>query len=679
MDTTRNDASHSPEVGSPRIRSSVARRLRTGTVAALAVLTALAGLAVVDITSASASTVNGVATTANPNSLAYMASGGSNTQYTLTLPANAACDGDTASHGYHVWSYLVEKGTNIANLTFSEANSPLPPSAGYGIFDVAAEYYGPANTASITGQIIGIPNDFDWGVITADDPSLVPALLYNGGNSGVWEAGLACANSAGALTDNWNTEVTFTKSTSDPNGFVWSAVPGPSGDAVAAISSASSTTFTEGTSGSFTPTATGTPTPTITESGALPAGVTFSGGVLSGDPTVTGTFPITFTATNGIGTPATQKFTLTTIGDPGAPTIGTATGGNASASVTFTPPASNGGSNISGYTVTATDSTTPANGSETGTGTTSPITVSGLTNGDSYTFTVTATNGAGTGPASVASNAVTPLTPGFQITTTSLPNAVVGSPYSQQLTSAQGTGTITWKKKKLPKGFALSSTGLLTGAPTAKATGAQSVTVEATEGSGKSATTVSATIPLTVDIAPTYAKKTATSASFPEGTSTTVTLSATGYPAPTITETGALPGGVTFDNGVLSGTPAVTTESSTYDLTITASNGITPAATDNFVLTVIAPLAITTSSPLPSATPGSAYSEPLTATGGLGAYAWKKTGTLPKGLSLSSTGVLSGTLSTKVASGSYSVPVVVTVKEGKTKVAAHATLTLPVS
>jgi hypothetical protein len=674
MDITRNDASHCPEVGSPRIRSSVARRLRTGTVAALAALTALAGLAVVDITSASASTVNGVATTANPNTLAYVASGGSNTEYTLTLPANAACDGDTASNGYHVWSYLVEKGTNIANLSFSEANSPLPPSAGYGIFDAAAEYYGPANTAITTGEIIGIPNDFDWGAITADDPSLVPSLLYNGGNSGVWEAGLACANSAGHLTDTWNTEITFTANSSDPNGFVWSAVPGPSGDAVAAITSASSTTFTEGTSGSFTPTATGTPTPTITESGALPAGVTFSGGVLSGDPTVTGTFPITFTATNGIGTPTTQRFTLTTIGDPGAPTIGTATGGNASASVTFTPPASNGGSTITGYTVTATDSTTPANGGETGTGTTSPITVSGLTNDDSYTFRVTATNGVGTGAPSAASNAVTPLKPGFQITTWSLPNAVVGSPYSQQLESAQGTGTITWKKKSLPKGFALST-------PTAKATGALSVGVEATEVIGKTKTTVTATIPLTVDEAPAFVKKTATSASFPEGTSTTVTLSATGYPAPTITETGALPSGVTFVNGVLSGTPAATTESSTYDLTITASNGITPAATlpTTFVLTVIAPLVITTTSPLPSATPGSAYSEQLTATGGLGAYAWKKTGTLPKGLSLSSTGLLSGTLSTTVTSGSYSIPVEVTVTEGKSKVTTPATLTLPVS
>ena len=86
--------------------------------------------------------------------------------------------------------------------------------------------------------------------------------------------------------------------------------------------------------------------------------------------------------------------------DPGAPAGVSATPGNASASVSFTPPASNGGSTITGYTVTAKDNTTPANGGETGTGTTSPISVTGLTNGDSYTFTVTATNGVGTGPAS---------------------------------------------------------------------------------------------------------------------------------------------------------------------------------------------------------------------------------------------------------------------------------------
>jgi len=67
----------------------------------------------------------------------------------------------------------------------------------------------------------------------------------------------------------------------------------------AAFTSVASTTFTEGTHGTFTPTATGTPAPVITESGGLPTGVSFTGGALSGTPTVTGDFPISFTAANG--------------------------------------------------------------------------------------------------------------------------------------------------------------------------------------------------------------------------------------------------------------------------------------------------------------------------------------------------------------------------------------------
>nr|WP_304598782.1 fibronectin type III domain-containing protein [Geobacter sp. FeAm09] len=87
---------------------------------------------------------------------------------------------------------------------------------------------------------------------------------------------------------------------------------------------------------------------------------------------------------------------------PGAPTIGTATAGNGQASVVFSAPGSDGGAAISGYTVTSNP------GSKVGTGTTSPITVTGLTNGTAYTFTVTATNSVGTGAASASSSSVTP-------------------------------------------------------------------------------------------------------------------------------------------------------------------------------------------------------------------------------------------------------------------------------
>jgi hypothetical protein len=87
---------------------------------------------------------------------------------------------------------------------------------------------------------------------------------------------------------------------------------------------------------------------------------------------------------------------------PGAPTNVTATAGNGKATVTFTPPADNGGSPITGYIVTS----NPGNISATGTSTT--ITVTGLSNGTAYTFTVNAVNAAGNGQDSTASNAVIP-------------------------------------------------------------------------------------------------------------------------------------------------------------------------------------------------------------------------------------------------------------------------------
>ena len=93
---------------------------------------------------------------------------------------------------------------------------------------------------------------------------------------------------------------------------------------------------------------------------------------------------------------------------PAAPTGVSATAGNAQATVSWTAP-NNGGSPITSYTITpyaGTAAQTPT--TVTGTPPATTATVTGLTNGTAYTFTVTATNGVGTGPASAASNSVTP-------------------------------------------------------------------------------------------------------------------------------------------------------------------------------------------------------------------------------------------------------------------------------
>lgn len=96
---------------------------------------------------------------------------------------------------------------------------------------------------------------------------------------------------------------------------------------------------------------------------------------------------------------------------PDAPTIGTATAGDASASVTFTAPTNVGGSAITAYNAVSTP------GGITGTAAGSPITVSGLSNGTAYTFRVWAINSFGPSAYSAASGSVTPavLNRGFWI------------------------------------------------------------------------------------------------------------------------------------------------------------------------------------------------------------------------------------------------------------------------
>jgi len=326
-----------------------------------------------------------------------------------------------------------------------------------------------------------------------------------------------------------------------------------------AITSAASVSFTAGTPATFTVTTSGFPTPTLQSTGALPAGVTFTDNgdgtaTIAGNPGTGGTFPLTITATNGTGSPATQNFTLTVQQAPNF---------TSAASTTFvvgTPGT---------FTITA-------NGTPTVTIGQSGALPAGVT------FT---NNGNGT-----ATLAGTPAAPGGTFNLTFTASNGVGSPAVQNFT-------------------------------------------------------------LTVNQAPAITSGNA--ATFTIGVPGSFSVTSTGFPTAGLVQGGAtLPTGVTFvDNlngtGTLSGTPATGT-AGPYALTFTASNGVGSPAVQNFTLTVACP-AITVSpaaGALPGATFQQAYSQTFTAAGGSSHTFSITAGALPTGLTLASSGALTGTPTT---------------------------------
>lgn len=128
-------------------------------------------------------------------------------------------------------------------------------------------------------------------------------------------------------------------------------------------------------------------------------------------------YTCTVAAHNSVGwgpeSGASNSFTPIGASVPGAPTIGAATAGNASATIAFVAPGSNGGASIDNYRATCT-------GGFTGTGLSSPLMVTGLTNGNNYTCTVAAHNSVGWGPESGLSNFFTPSGSSQTVTVTAL-------------------------------------------------------------------------------------------------------------------------------------------------------------------------------------------------------------------------------------------------------------------
>lgn len=249
------------------------------------------------------------------------------------------------------------------------------------------------------------------------------------------------------------------------------------------------------------------------------------------------------------------------------------------------------------------------------------------------------------------------------ISTTTLPNPTVGAPHSTSLSATGGNGLYSFSLTAgvLPTGLSLSPGGTISGTPSAS--GLFSFTVRAMDAGTSASASDTANQSYSVTVQSALSITTAAGLeSGLVGTAYSKTLGATGG-NPSYSwalSAGTLPGGLSLNSssGVLSGTPTAAGAFS-FDLTVTDSTGGGAAtATQSFTVTISNALVITTSS-LPSVQQGAAYSTSVSATGGNGALTFSlSSGSLPTGISLGPTGILSGTATGSAGTSTCTVSVV---------------------
>jgi len=225
------------------------------------------------------------------------------------------------------------------------------------------------------------------------------------------------------------------------------------------------------------------------------------------------------------------------------------------------------------------------------------------------------------------------------ITNAALPAGSLTQPYSVQLNAVSGPGNYTWSLASgtLPAGLNLSAAGLISGTPSYATS--YSFTVKVTSGTAVDTRTYS------VPVAAPVAVTTTSLAAANVGTAYSMTPAAGGGTRSYAWSlaSGTLPAGLTFAGGKISGTPTAPT-SQTLVFQVTDSAGRV-ALSNPLTLTVYqVSISYSAGAALPGATVGQAFSVQFVAAGGVAPYSFASTTrSLPSGLTLTTSGVLSGT------------------------------------
>lgn len=397
-----------------------------------------------------------------------------------------------------------------------------------------------------------------------------------------------------------------------------------------------------GTPYSYFFTANGFPVPAYAVfSGVLPPGLTLNSatGELSGTPTMAGVFGVTIiSASNGAGSLNSNSFSITIAGAPSSPTAFSAQ----------TPTVGTSGTPYS-YTFAANGFPSPTFSVASGAlppgltlnAVTGEITGTPTVSGSYGPITVQASNGSGSLGSTPFTMTINGAPTSFSAQTPG--SGVVGTPYNYAL-AANGLPTPTYSlvSGTLPTGLTLSGAGVISGTPTVAGTFGP-ITVQASNGAGSVNTSAFSITIAATGSAPTLF----TAQSPPNGLVASpyaYTFAANGSPAPSFSlVSGAFPTGLTLNgsNGLLSGVPSVAGVFG--PITLSAMNGSGSVNSAPFNITVnAAPTTFTAQTP-PSGAVGVAYSYVISADGYPAPTYSLVSGALPAGLTLSASGVLSGT------------------------------------